>query len=298
MPRRIGVVVVTHESQAMLPGLLASLATHEPGVPIVVVDDASPSGPPEVGPATLIAREENRGYAASCNEGIEAIRRTGVSHVALLNPDVRLQGPSLTELATLLARRPKVGIATGPLESDNGERIPSAWGPTSVRRAMTFAAGFEPVRMRSAAGGALIGSRVSTSDASTVMDDMRVEGHVIGGTMVVRLACLDEIGLFDEEFFLYWEDADLCHRARDAGWEVRLLPCTPVHPPRGVAVERRRPRRVPLGVVRAWGDPLRRQAPRARAGAAARGGAEPRTPAPEAPPTGLTPTYRRVRHGR
>lgn len=226
MPRRIGVVIVTHESHEVLPGLLASLEEHEPDAPIVVVDDASPSGPPDVGDLRLIATDANRGYAAACNLGIEAIRDTGIKHVALLNPDVRLQGPSLTELADLLGKRRRVGIATGPLESADGERLPSAWGPTSVRRAMTFAAGFEPLRMRAAAG-TMVRPRVSTSDASTVVDDMRVEGHVIGGTMIVRLACLDEIGLFDEEFFLYWEDADLCHRARDAGWEVRLLPCTP-----------------------------------------------------------------------
>lgn len=227
MPPRIGVVVVTHESGDVLPGLLASLAEHEPETPVVVVDDASPSGPPQdLGGAELVVGEQNLGYAASCNRGVERMRRHGVRYVALLNPDVRLQGPSLTELTRMLGRRRGVGVATGPLQSPTGERLPSAWGPTSLRRALTFAAGFEPIRLRAAAG-TILRSRLGPAGASMTIDDMRVEGHVIGGTMVVRLACWDQLAGFDEDFFLYWEDADLCHRARDAGWEVWVLPCTP-----------------------------------------------------------------------
>jgi N-acetylglucosaminyl-diphospho-decaprenol L-rhamnosyltransferase len=235
MRERIGVVIVTHDSGEVVRELLASLEEHEPDAPVVVVDDASPGGPPDVRGRLVLESEESRGYAASCNAGVAALRSAGVSAVALLNPDVRLQGPSLTQLGQLLAQRPKVGVATGPLEGPSGERLPSAWGPTSIRRALTFAAGFEPVRLRAAAGTAL--RRSSVADASTVRDDMRVEGHVIGGTMIVRLACWDEVGGMDEDFFLYWEDADLCQRARDAGWEVRVLPCDPfLHADGGTAV--------------------------------------------------------------
>ena len=222
----VGVVIATHESGELLPPLLAGLQEYEPDAPVVVVDDASPSGPPTADGAEVIVNAENRGYAASCNRGIDALRRHEVDLVAFLNPDVRLRGPSLTELVGEMESRPDVGAATGPLVSPDGRRLPSAWGRTSVRRAFIFAAGLEPVRHRAAAGTMLRG-RQHTSDASTVENDLRVDGHVIGGTMMVRMTCLDEVGCFDEEFFLYWEDADLCHRIRDAGWEVRVLPCTP-----------------------------------------------------------------------
>lgn len=227
MAYRIGVVIVTHESGAVLGELLDSLATHEPDAPVVVVDDASPSGPPEVRGHQLVVADESRGYAASCNAGVEILRGRDVKAVALLNPDVRLRGPSLTELAGILASRRRVGIATGPLEGPGGERLASAWGPTSIRRALTFAAGFEPSRLRAAAG-TVLPARSTIAEASRVLDDMRVEGHVIGGTMIARLSCWDELGGLDEGFHLYWEDADLCYRAREAGWEVRILPCTPL----------------------------------------------------------------------
>jgi N-acetylglucosaminyl-diphospho-decaprenol L-rhamnosyltransferase len=222
---RIGVVIVTHASDDLLPGLLEALQTHEPDAHVVVVDSASPGGPPDVGTAELLACSENRGYAAAANRGAAALAPLGCDHLAFLQPDVRITGPTLTELADALDRRPDVGIATGPVVDPDGRRLPAAWGPTSVRRALVFAAGFEPVRMRSAAGAML--RRVPVSDVSRVQDDIAVEGHVGGGTMMVRRACFDEVGGFDEEFFLYWEDADLCARARHDGWGVRLLPCTP-----------------------------------------------------------------------
>ncbi|MDX1657709.1 MAG: glycosyltransferase family 2 protein [Nitriliruptorales bacterium] len=222
----VGVVIATYDSGELLPPLLAGLQEYEPDAPVVVVDDASPSGPPTPDGAEVIVNAENRGYAASCNRGVDALRRHEVDFVAFLNPDVRLTGPSLTELVEEMESRPDVGAATGPLVSPDGRRLPSAWGRTSVRRAFIFAAGLEPVRHRAAAGTMLRG-RQHTSHASTVENDLRVDGHVIGGTMMVRMTCLDQVGCFDEEFFLYWEDADLCHRIRAAGWEVRVLPCTP-----------------------------------------------------------------------
>lgn len=223
----IGVVVVTHASDRVLPGLLASLRRHEPDAQVVVVDDASPGGPPDVGGHHLVVSPQRRGYGAACNRGVAALRPLDVDLVALLNPDIRLTDDSLTQVAAEFERRPKVGLATGPVVTPTGERLPSAWGPTSVRRALAFAAGYELVRMRAAAG-AKLRARVATADASTVLDDLRVEGHVGGGAMVARRRCFEELGGFDEEFFLYWEDADLCHRARSAGWEIRVLPCTPL----------------------------------------------------------------------
>lgn len=222
----VAAVIVTFESGRVLPALLDSLEEHEPDVPIVIVDDGSPSGAPDVRGHRLVEVGENRGFASAANRGVESLADLEPEFIAFLNPDVRLTGPSLTELADLMAAREGVAVATGPVQSPDGERLPSAWGPTSHRRALAFAAGTAPVRMRGAAG-AILTSKVSTADASRLVDDLRVEGHVVGGTMVVRASVLADVDGFDEEFFVYWEDADLCHRIRGAGWEIRVLPCTP-----------------------------------------------------------------------
>ena len=228
MVERIAAVVVTYESAAVLPGLLASLHAHEPGVRVVVVDNASASGPPDVGAhAELVSLPDNRGYGAACNVGWHHVADAGADIIAFLNPDVRVTGPSLTELARAMTARPDVGVATGPVVDADGRRVPSAWGDTSAARALWFAAEWEAPRTRALLGRVRSGG-VATSGASVVADELDVDGHVVGGAMVVTAACIRELGGFDDGFFMFWEDADLCARACAVAWRVALLPCTPI----------------------------------------------------------------------
>lgn len=230
MSAHIGVIVVTHRSAAVLPDLLTSLAAHEPGVETVVVDSGSgtdlPMVPPEI---EIVALANNEGFASACNAGAASLLDKDVDHLICLNPDVRLQGPSLTQLVNGLRQRPRVGIATGPVVDGSGKRVSSAWGPTSPARAAWFASGLQLPRLRGAVGRLLpAAGGMATATATLASDDVLVDGHVLGGAMAVRRECWEELGGFDEDYFLYWEDADLCHRARQRGWEVRVLPCTPI----------------------------------------------------------------------
>lgn len=224
---KLGAVVVTYESADALPGLLSTMEVNEPDVDILVVDNGSPSGPPSVNERVrLVVLEGNRGYGGASNVGGHHLVDQGVDFVVFLNPDVRLAGPSLTELAKEMADRPAVGIATGPVRTPMGERVPSAWGPTSSLRAFWFAAGLDVAGIRKLVGRWLTGGS-ATSGASMAREEVNVDGHVLGGAMLVRARCFEEVGGFDEDFFMYWEDADLCERARRAGWKVALLPCAP-----------------------------------------------------------------------
>lgn len=208
---------------------------------MVVVDNASPSGPPDVashleeadpdGPCVvdLIALAENRGYGAACNVGVRHVAHLGTRYLAFLNPDIRLQGPSLTQLAEQLDQRSEVGVSSGPVVDEGGARVPSAFGPTSNLRALWFTSGWQSRRTRALISRVI---RRGMSSSQTLADDLRIEGHVLGGAMVVRRVVFEEIGGFDEEFFLYWEDADVCERARRVGAEVRIFDCDPfLHAP-------------------------------------------------------------------
>lgn len=225
----LGIVVVTHRSEDVLDDLLDGLAAHEPEAPVVVVDSGSPEGPPEVpNGVDVVALKANVGYGAACNVGARHLGERGVDTYAFLNPDVRLQGPSLSELSRALAERERSGMATGPVVDEYGRRVPSAWGPTSAARAFAHASGFRlDLLRRLLVYLAPLGK--GTSEASARSDrPLPVTGHVLGGAMVVRRQCFQEINGFDERFFLYWEDADLCVRARQHGWEVWVLPATPI----------------------------------------------------------------------
>lgn len=227
--RRIGVAIVTYMSDDVLPALLASLARHEPQASVVVVDSASPSGPPATGEIPVIALRDNKGYGAAVNVGIRWLlaRNAELEVLAFLNPDVRLNGASLSQLARELDEHDETGIATGPLLDSTGRRIPSAWGPQSVLRCFWFATGWNAHRLRRALGRFSLRG-VMTSGVSLASESMVVDGFVRGGTMIVRTACWRDVGGFDEDFFMFGEDVDFCTRARRAGWEVRMLPCDPI----------------------------------------------------------------------
>lgn len=222
----LGIVVVTYESAAVLPALLSDLAAYEPNSRVVVVDNASPSGaPPLEPPAELVSLDRNGGYGAGCNAGARLLR--GSTHLAFLNPDIRLNGPSLSQLAVGLAERPRAGIATGPVVDPAGERVASVWGPTSALRALWMGTGWQAPRLRQAVGR-MAGGGALTSAASMTNDELLVDGHVLGGALVVDARCFAELDGFDERYFMFWEDADLCHRARHLGWTVHLLPAEPI----------------------------------------------------------------------
>ncbi len=235
-------MVVCYESHGVLGPLLESLNTHEPDVPLVVVDNASPSGPPEPPDGvTVIVLDSNRGYGAACNVGVSHLLKTqDVRYLSFLNPDIRLEGSSLSQLAAAMDERPEVGVASGPVVDLHGGQVRSAFGPSAPLRDLWFTSGWQSRRTRE-----LIKRVVRRGmHGGQLEDDLRVEGHVLGGVMVVTTSCFKEIGGFDEDYFLYWEDADICERARLHGAEVRILPCTPfLHAPTtstpGVADEQR-----------------------------------------------------------
>jgi N-acetylglucosaminyl-diphospho-decaprenol L-rhamnosyltransferase len=223
----LGVVIVSYRSDAVLPGLLADLERYEPEAPVVVVDNASPGGPPAVGNrAGLVSAPANLGFGRACNLGASR-HGDDVEYLAFLNPDVRLRGASLSELAGELEQRPDVEVATGPLIDGEGLRVASAWGPTSLPRGFWAATGWELRRLRR------LVSRFSSRGANLSAASMRareleVDGHVLGGAMIVRRHRFASVGGFDERFFLYWEDADLCARIRKAGGRIMVLPSTPI----------------------------------------------------------------------
>lgn len=220
---RVSVVVVSYRSAGEIDGCLGSVASAAAEVPLeaVVVDNRSEDGTvervrdghPGVG---LIANADNRGFAAGCNQGIAATRG---EFVLLLNPDARLQPGTLAALVRHLDENPRDGIVAPALESSPGELqrdisatgiFPSFWQalheytrlgrwyPDSPWVRDYFLAGFD---------------RRSSRPVAMVQ----------GACLLVRRALLQQIGSFDERFFLYFEETDLCKRAVDAGWGVHYL---------------------------------------------------------------------------
>jgi N-acetylglucosaminyl-diphospho-decaprenol L-rhamnosyltransferase len=213
------VVVVNYNTGDYLARCLRSAweAAGDARIEMVVVDNASADGSAEravaaIPEARLIANRTNRGFAAAANQGIRA---STAPFVLLLNPDAEILAGTLGGFLKVAAEHPRAG-ALGPMVRDpDGTVYPSA------RKVPTLLEGLGHSFL-----GPFVPNRFSRSYTMADWDrstERRVE-WVSGSCMLLRRAALLETGAFDEGYFLYVEDVDLCTRLRMAGWDVLYSP--------------------------------------------------------------------------
>jgi len=212
----VDAVVVSFNSRDHLRDSVAQLA-HSEDVHVIVVDNASTDGSLDTVSdvrLTSIRRTENSGFAAGCNEGWRA---GGAPLVLFLNPDASISVDALGALAARLEEDPSLGAVAPRIEHPDGSL---AW---SQRR-------FPRLRSTYAQAAFLhrLFPRARWSDEmvrdEAEYDRARSPEWVSGACVLVRRSVLEELGGWDEGFFLYCEDIDLCRRLRDAGHEIRYEP--------------------------------------------------------------------------
>lgn len=227
----IGVAVVSWNVRELLRRCLASLEGQWPDLRVVVVDNASSDGTVEMVaddfPAVrVIPNEANLGFTVANNQ---ALRLLGAGSGApdapwatfLLNPDTEVRPGAIGALARHLSSAPRVAVVGPLLRYSDGavqssrRRFPSL--AVAVLESTPFAWRWphNPVARRYR------------------MDDLPPDrpsdvDWVTGAAMLVRSSALAEVGLFDEGFFLYSEELDLCRRLAGAGWLVRYEPAAEV----------------------------------------------------------------------
>jgi N-acetylglucosaminyl-diphospho-decaprenol L-rhamnosyltransferase len=213
---KFSVLIVNYASWPLTLRCIASLQqTRYRDFEIVVVDNDSVE-PPELPSAVrLIRNKENVGFARAHNRGIAA---SSGDSIVLINPDTVVERDFFEHLEGFVSRNPRVGIA-GPriLDSEGDLQL-------SARREISALSGF--------LGRTSLLTRLfpKSSLVKSQFPAVTEEGHptsvdwVSGACMVVRRETLRDVGPLDERFFMYFEDADLCRRARAAGWLVYYLP--------------------------------------------------------------------------
>jgi N-acetylglucosaminyl-diphospho-decaprenol L-rhamnosyltransferase len=221
----VDVAIVTFRSRETIRRCLTSLpdSLRLGQIHAVVVDNASNDGTAAVVRAEfpwaeLIEAEQNLGFAAATNI---AIRRGSSPYVLALNPDVQLSTGSLDRLLEIFDTQPAVGIIGPRLEREDGTFDHAA------RRSFPTIAGalghftrlshhrWAPVQL----------SQYEARDVGVGPVDA-----VNGAFMLMRRSAVESIGLFDEGFWMYMEDLDLCFRLRAAGWLTWYEPSvTAVH---------------------------------------------------------------------
>lgn len=196
----VDVVVVAYESAEHLSACLDSVPA---GAPTVVIDNASSDASPAVAAAMgaqVVRNLTNRGFAAAANQGAAL----GDSDLVLfLNPDARIAPPDLSKLIDALRSDPSVAVAGPRLVHPDGSEQRPWWPYPSASRSWLEAFGLHRLVPHA---------------------DRRDVPFVVGACFLVRRSVFDALGGFDESFWLYGEEADLCRRAVSAGWRVRYVP--------------------------------------------------------------------------
>jgi N-acetylglucosaminyl-diphospho-decaprenol L-rhamnosyltransferase len=232
---RWAAVVINYEAGDRLVGCVRSvLADTSAGpVEVVVVDNGSSDGSVDTlraaAPDVRVVRAPgNVGYARAANLGIAASR---APVVAVLNVDLIVEAGAAKALLDRLDREARLGAVGPQLRNPDGTVYPSARTMPSI-----------PV----AIGHALVSlwkpdnrftARYRQLDADPAVP--RLVDWVSGAAIWLRRTALDDVGGWDERYFMYLEDADLCWRLRRAGWDVAYEPSAVVDHEQGVITARR-----------------------------------------------------------
>jgi GT2 family glycosyltransferase len=235
----LDVVVVSYRCRELLRGCLTSLlgdGRPSRAITVTVVDNASNDGTVELverdfPTVHLIASDENLGFSKANNA---AIRRGSAPFVLALNPDTRVPAGSLDHLLDLVAERPEIGICGCRLNLEDGSFDHAA--KRSFPTPLSALGHFTGLGRREGATGRLAAYRAPTVAGGPV-------DAINGAFMLMRRKALDEVGLFDEGYWMYMEDLDLCYRFAQAGWVTWYEPTVSVmHVKAGTSGKLRRPR--------------------------------------------------------
>jgi GT2 family glycosyltransferase len=211
---RAACVVVTYDALPWIERCLESVA----GVETVVVDNGSSDGTValvrERFPSVRVIEGENRGLCAGWNTGI---RTTSSEHVLLLNADAWLLDDALGALVAAADRRPRAAAIGPRLQNPDGSLQRSVRGFPSAWRIATEYLYLRKLAPRSRALNAFYGAGFDHAS------EREVE-WVMGACFLVRRSAYDEVGAFDERYFMFSEEVDWMRRAADRGWSVVFAP--------------------------------------------------------------------------
>jgi len=213
---KFSVLIVNYASWPLTLRCIESMREARYGdLEIVVVDNDSVEPPELPSGVRLIRNKENVGFARAHNTGITA---SGGDPVVIINPDTVVEPDFFELIEQFFEENQRVGIA-GPriLDSEGDLQL-------SARREISALSGF--LGRTSLLTRLFPNSSIVKSQFPAVTDPSHPTSvdWVSGACMVVRRDTLRNVGLLDERFFMYFEDADLCRRARAAGWLVYYLP--------------------------------------------------------------------------
>jgi len=232
MPR-LAVVIVSWNVRGLLTAclrsLLADLASTDLATEVWVVDNASSDGTPQMVEEAfpdvhLIASRENLGFVRGNNRALNEIldrEAPPVDYFWLLNPDTEVQPGATAALVAALEANPKAGIVGPKLLYPDGSLQHSAFRfPGLIQLLFEFLP--LPARLYDTPLNGRYPRRRYEGSQPFAVD------HPLGASMLVRAEAIADVGLMDEDFFMYCEEIDWCWRMRETGWRALCAPAAHV----------------------------------------------------------------------
>jgi hypothetical protein len=202
---KVFIVVLNYNGKKIIKKCLSSIFKIDyPSFEVVFVDNNSTDGSLELAKscfskANFIKNEENLGYSAGNNVGIRFSLERMADYVLLLNNDTEVENDFLSKLVEVAESDEKIGLISPVIFDGKTKEI---WF----------------------SGGEIIWNRMSNRHARDIKtQDYYETGFITGCSMLVKAAVFKAIGLLDEDYFLYWEDADFSLRARKAGFKNMVV---------------------------------------------------------------------------
>ena len=225
----LAIVTVSYNTRELLADCLTSVLAglRRSGLKgqVCVVDNASADGSAEMvrqrfATVRLLALRDNLGFAAGNNAAlkeIEADHSLGPRHILFLNPDTVILDDALGTLVRQLDSLPDAGAAGARLLNRDGSFQHSAFAFPGLAQIFFD---FFPVHPR------LLDSRLNGRYPRRLYEQERAfpVDHPLGASLMVRAEVLVQVGGFDEQFFMYCEEIDLCRRIKAAGWQIYCVP--------------------------------------------------------------------------
>lgn len=236
-PRVTAIVVSFNTRDDTLRCLRSLRQDLVPPTQIVVVDNASGDGSVDAIRASfpdiaMLALDANLGYGVANNRALVQVR---TPYALLLNSDAEIHPGAVESLAEYLDAHPRVGLV-GPRTLNPNGTPQISWGPRLTP--------FNEWRHRRWQRAVAAKDSAAYARLETLARRTHAPDWLSGCCLLVRMESLREVGFFDEGYFLYEEDADLCLRLRRAQWGLAFVPEAEVvhHVGRSVATEPQRSR--------------------------------------------------------
>ena len=202
---KVFIVILNYNGRDVIKKCLTSVFKIDyPDFEVVIVDNNSSDGSFEMAKSTFskasfIRNEENLGFSAGNNIGIRFALERMADYVLLLNNDTEVEAEFLKKLVEEGEKNEAIGVLSPVIFFENKQDV---WF----------------------SGGKINWLKMKTAHEQNIKkDEVYKTKYVTGCAMLIKAGVFKKIGLFDENFFLYWEDADFCLRARKAGFKSLIV---------------------------------------------------------------------------